>query len=121
MRSIVLPRMRDRACGPAAVRGVPAESDGGVAATSGRAFATSDAAGWRAVDFVGYLFGSGGRGVGVFGGDRAGGMAESVNSAGVGTGRRPKPASSGALQLLEDAVHLFRAVPFPTLAWHWVG
>jgi len=35
--------------------------------------------------------------------------------------RNSKPASSGALQLLEDAVHLFRAAPFSTLAWHWIG
>jgi hypothetical protein len=31
------------------------------------------------------------------------------------------PAKPSALQLLEDAVHLLRAAPFGTLAWHWVG
>src|SRR5436853_7568529 len=35
--------------------------------------------------------------------------------------RGAKAPSAGTLQLLEDAVHLCRAVPFPTLAWHWMG
>ena len=35
--------------------------------------------------------------------------------------RKATAASAGALDLLEDAVHLLRAAPFGTLAWHWAG
>jgi len=30
-------------------------------------------------------------------------------------------AREGAIQVLEDAVHLLRRTPFRTLAWHWAG
>lgn len=34
---------------------------------------------------------------------------------------RKLSASAGAFDLLEEAVHLLRAAPFGTLAWHWAG
>src|SRR5690349_16700518 len=108
MQPVVLPGVCDGACGAAVVRGVPAEgAGGGGAATGGGACPGGDVADRRAGAFVGDFSGTGGRGVRVYGADGAGGMAEPVSGSG------------GALQLMEDAVHLFRGASFPTLAWHW--